>query len=61
MDASAVIMADWTSSQTLIEALRQRNVEIADVGTDNDDSVDYPDFAEKVAGAVSRARRIAEY
>ena len=39
---------------TLIEALRQRNVVIADFGTDNGDSVDYPDFAEKVAGAVSR-------
>ncbi|MCM2263615.1 MAG: ribose 5-phosphate isomerase B [Desulfuromonadales bacterium] len=38
----------------LCEALRQRGLEIADLGTDNGDSVDYPDFAEKVAGAVSR-------
>lgn len=38
----------------LSEALRQRGLEIADLGTDNGDSVDYPDFAEKVAGAVSR-------
>lgn len=37
----------------LCEALRQRGLEIADLGTDNGDSVDYPDFAEKVAGAVS--------
>ena len=36
------------------EALRQRGLEVVDLGTDNDDSVDYPDFAEKVAGAVSR-------
>jgi len=26
---------------------------VVDLGTDNDDSVDYPDFAEKVASAVS--------
>jgi ribose 5-phosphate isomerase B len=38
----------------LSEALRQRGLELRDMGTDNDDSVDYPDFAEKVAGAVSR-------
>jgi ribose 5-phosphate isomerase B len=38
----------------LIEALRQRNLAVADFGTDNGDSVDYPDFAEKVAVAVSR-------
>jgi ribose 5-phosphate isomerase B len=36
------------------EALRQRGLEVVDLGTDNGDSVDYPDFAEKVAGAVSR-------
>ena len=36
------------------EALRQRGLDVVDLGTDNDDSVDYPDFAEKVAGAVSR-------
>ncbi len=38
----------------LAEALRQRGLDVRDMGTDNDDSVDYPDFAEKVAGAVSR-------
>lgn len=38
----------------LCEALRQRGLEVADLGTENGDSVDYPDFAEKVAGAVSR-------
>jgi len=36
------------------EGLRQRGLEVVDLGTDNGDSVDYPDFAEKVAGAVSR-------
>jgi ribose 5-phosphate isomerase B len=38
----------------LSEALRQRGLDLRDMGTDNDDSVDYPDFAEKVAAAVSR-------
>jgi len=35
-------------------ALTARGLEVDDYGTDNGDSVDYPDFAEKVAGAVSR-------
>ena len=38
----------------LFEALRQRGLDVRDMGTDNGDSVDYPEFAEKVAGAVSR-------
>jgi ribose 5-phosphate isomerase B len=38
----------------LNEALRQRGLDVRDMGTEGDDSVDYPDFAEKVAGAVSR-------
>lgn len=40
--------------EALKEALSSRNVDIDDLGTDNGDSVDYPDFAVKVAGAVSR-------
>jgi ribose 5-phosphate isomerase B len=39
---------------TVSEGLRQRGLEVTDLGTDNGDAVDYPDFAEKVAGAVSR-------
>jgi ribose 5-phosphate isomerase B len=34
--------------------LRERGIDFQDCGTFNGDSVDYPDFAEKVAGAVSR-------
>jgi ribose 5-phosphate isomerase B len=34
--------------------LNERNIEIRDMGTTNGDSVDYPDFGEKVARAVSR-------
>ena len=38
----------------LVRMLSARNLDVNDCGTDNGDSVDYPDFAEKVAGAVSR-------
>ncbi len=38
----------------LVRVLSARNLDVNDCGTDNGDSVDYPDFAEKVAGAVSR-------
>ncbi len=39
-------------------ALSSRGIDIDDYGTDNGDSVDYPDFAEKVAGAVSRGEAV---
>jgi len=39
---------------TLRDALLQRGLEVRDLGTDNHDSVDYPDFGEKVASAISR-------
>jgi len=35
-------------------SLTVRGLDVDDYGTDNGDSVDYPDFAEKVAAAVSR-------
>ncbi|MDA3903857.1 MAG: ribose 5-phosphate isomerase B [Desulfuromusa sp.] len=37
----------------ILELLRERAVECTDFGTDGSDSVDYPDFAAKVAAAVS--------
>jgi len=40
--------------QAVLEVLRSRGLECTDLGTDGSDSVDYPDFAAKVAGAVSR-------
>jgi ribose 5-phosphate isomerase B len=40
--------------QGIQAALIAHGLEVADCGTNNGDSVDYPDFAEKVAGAVSR-------
>lgn len=38
----------------VLRLLAERGLETQDMGTDNGDSVDYPDFAEKVALAVSR-------
>jgi len=36
--------------------LKEKNLEILDVGTNNSDSVDYPDYAERVAEAVASGR-----
>ena len=38
----------------ILAVLAERGLDVDDYGTDNGDSVDYPDFAEKVAAAVSR-------
>ena len=40
--------------EAICAALAARGLEVDDYGPDNGESVDYPDFAEKVAGAVSR-------
>lgn len=40
--------------EALKAALSERGQSVEDLGTDDDQSVDYPDFGEKVAGAVSR-------
>ncbi len=40
--------------EALVKLLASRNQPVKDCGTTNGESVDYPDFAEKVAGAVSR-------
>lgn len=40
----------------LKEFLAKRNIAVEDLGTDNNESVDYPDFGEKVAQAVSSGR-----
>lgn len=36
--------------------LKEKNLEILDAGTNNSDSVDYPDYAERVAEAVASDR-----
>ncbi|MFO7983518.1 MAG: ribose 5-phosphate isomerase B [Desulfuromonadales bacterium] len=38
---------------SVIAALEERGLAYRDLGTDNGDSVDYPDFAEKVGRAIS--------
>ena len=40
--------------EAIKSALAVRGLDVDDYGTDSGDSVDYPDFAEKVAGAVAR-------
>ncbi|CAH2031002.1 allose-6-phosphate isomerase/ribose-5-phosphate isomerase B [Trichlorobacter ammonificans] len=35
--------------QVLIQFLQERDIEVADAGTNSDESVDYPDFGERVA------------
>lgn len=42
--------------QAVVALLQQRQVECTDLGTDGSDSVDYPDFAAKVASAVSTGK-----
>lgn len=37
----------------IIELLKSRNIEVIDLGTNGDESVDYPDFAVKVGKCVS--------
>jgi ribose 5-phosphate isomerase B len=38
--------------------LRERSIEVRDLGTDNGDSVDYPDFGERVARKVSSGEAV---
>ena len=39
--------------QRIKETLRSKGIEVVDMGTEGSGSVDYPDFAKKVAAAVS--------
>ncbi|ORJ63568.1 ribose 5-phosphate isomerase B [Geothermobacter hydrogeniphilus] len=39
--------------QAIFDYLQQRGIEVQDLGTNGDASVDYPDFGEKVAARVS--------
>jgi ribose 5-phosphate isomerase B len=45
--------ADPGAKRDLVEVLKMAGHEVLDMGTDSDESVDYPDFAEKVARAVA--------
>jgi ribose 5-phosphate isomerase B len=41
------------AKQVVVDALASHDVDIIDVGTNSDQSVDYPDFARKVAESVA--------
>jgi ribose 5-phosphate isomerase B len=43
----------YSLKQSLIPFLQERDIEVADAGTNSEDSVDYPDFAERVALLVA--------
>lgn len=45
--------AGYTLKPAIVRYLTSKNIEVLDQGTHSTDSVDYPDFAQKVAGAVS--------
>ena len=38
----------------LADELRERGCTVLDLGTENEDSVDYPDYADRLARAISR-------
>ena len=41
---------------TLVAMLREMGMDVLDLGTDGPDSVDYPDFADALAGAMTDGR-----
>ena len=56
MDGKFVIASDHGGlalKEAISAYLKEKNVEICDLGTMSDDSVDYPDYGIKVAQAVS--------
>jgi ribose 5-phosphate isomerase B len=54
--AIAADHAGFDLKTLLLPELRALGLEVLDLGTDSHDSVDYPDFAEKVATAVEQGR-----
>ena len=51
--AVAADHAGYPMKAALVEALGALGYEVVDLGTDGPDSVDYPDFAEKLAAALA--------
>ena len=47
--------AGFIQKAPLADYLRSRGHEVIDLGPDNDDRVDYPDFADRVARLVAPA------
>lgn len=48
--------AGYALKADLIDMLQERGLEVLDLGTDGPDSVDYPDFADALAGAIAEGR-----
>lgn len=48
--------AGYEYKQKIVELLRGMGLEVIDLGTDSAESVDYPDYAHAVAGAVSSGK-----
>lgn len=44
----------WELKNIIEGVLKSMNIEVVDMGTGSEDSVDYPDYGEKVAEAVSQ-------
>ena len=54
--AVAVDHAGWPRKADVVEQLRSAGHDVDDLGTDSDESCDYPDYAESAARAVSEGR-----
>ncbi len=58
MDGEIILIASdhagYEMKEVVKQRLTERDIEVLDMGPDNDDSVDYPDYAAKVASAISR-------
>ncbi|MCB1091027.1 MAG: RpiB/LacA/LacB family sugar-phosphate isomerase, partial [Verrucomicrobiae bacterium] len=57
--ASVIIGADhggFTLKEAIVSHLKARGVPVEDIGTYSTESVDYPDYAHQVAGAVATGR-----
>lgn len=48
--------AGYLLKSALATKLRDMGFDVIDLGTDNDESVDYPDYAERVVSAMSEGR-----
>jgi ribose 5-phosphate isomerase B len=54
--AIAADHAGFDLKSALSEELRRAGFEVLDLGTNSADSVDYPDFADALAGAIGKGR-----
>lgn len=46
--------AGFEMKQWVIDLLRDRGIDVSDLGTDSGESVDYPDFAQAIGEAIQR-------